>query len=195
MIFNIEKKWSFSWAAFWVTVLGVAQVIGGGLLCVFSAGAFSGLGLDLIMDGISDCFEGIKGLVTGTFNLTAWLIQKAISLVISVVSFGLAKGAKWIKNGCKFSKSGIKTAGRTFLQCFTKVGWKQSAKQTLKYAGKKIVEQVALDLIGEGFQAALEKAVEEAVESFKPEIKSKLKSNSEVRASLGYLWKNQDFRL
>ena len=125
--FDVKKKPRFCWNALWVTLLGIGQVIGGGLLCVFSAGTLSSIGMNLIIEGIQDSIEGIKGIVTGSFSMTAWLIGKAISLLITVVSFGLTKGISWFKNGAKFP--GFKNIGSNLLKSFTKVGWKESAKQ------------------------------------------------------------------
>ena len=152
MIFDVEEKWKFSWDAFWVNLIGIGQIIGGGLLCIFSAGAFSNMGMNLIFDGISDCLDGIQGIISGSFSWANWILQKVISIIISVVSFGITKGVKWIKNGCKVSSAGLKNAGKAFLSSFTKVGWKQSAKHAMKYVGKTMVEQVVVDLAGKGFE-------------------------------------------
>ena len=88
MIFSVEKKWTWSWKAFFVTALGALQVAGGFLLATFSAGTLSKFGLDLIIEGFSDLVEGIKGIIEGGINLINWLISKAISIGISFLSFG-----------------------------------------------------------------------------------------------------------
>ena len=166
MIFSVEKKWTWSWKAFFVTALGALQVAGGIFLTTFSAGTLSKFGLDLIMEGISDLVEGIKGIIEGGINLINWLISKAISIGVSLLSFGISKGIKWIKNGFKMSGSGIKSAGRGLLAGFTKVGWKQSAKEAMKYVGKCLVENVAYELVSEGFDRAIKSGVDEAVDGF-----------------------------
>ena len=171
--FDVTMKPKFSWDAFFVTLIGIGQVIGGGLLCVFSAGALSSLGMNLIIEGIQDGIEGIKGMVTGSFNWTAWAIGKAISILISVVSFGLTKGISWMKNGAKFS--GFKETGKTFLKSFTKVGWKESAKHAMKYTAKTIVEQVAVELVGKAFDEVLEKSLKATLGLFKKEIENFLR--------------------
>ena len=171
--FDVKMKPKFSWDALFVTLIGIGQVIGGGLLCVFSAGALSSLGMHLITEGIQDSIEGIKGRIPGTFNWTAWVIGKVVSILISVVSFGLTKGISWMKNGAKFS--GFKDTGRNFLKSFTKVGWKESAKHAMKYTAKTIVEQVAVDLMGKAFDVALEKSLKESIGLFKTDIEKLLR--------------------
>ena len=171
--FDVKKKPKFSWNALWVTLIGIGQVIGGGLLCVFSAGALSSIGMNLIIEGIQDSIEGIKGMITGSFSMAAWLIGKAISLLISVVSFGLTKGISWLNNGAKFS--GFKNVGSSFLKSFTKVGWKESAKQAMKFAAKTVMEQVAVELMGKAFDVALEQSLKSALQLFKTDIKNTLR--------------------
>ena len=172
--FDVKKKPKFCWSALWVTLIGIGQVIGGGLLCVFSAGLLSSVGMNLIIEGIQDSIEGIKGMVTGSFSMAAWLIGKAISLLISVASFGLTKGISWMKNGRKFS--GFKNVGSNFLKSFTKVGWKESAKQAMKFAAKTMVEQIAVELIGKAFDVALEKSLTSALNLFKTDIEKTLRN-------------------
>ena len=173
--FDIKKKPKFSWNALWVTLIGIGQIIGGGFLCVFSAGTLSSIGMNFITEGIQDCIEGIKGMVTGTFDMAAWLIGKAISLVISVVSFGLTKGISWMKNGAKFS--GLKKLGSNILKSFTKVGWKESAKNAMKYAAKSMIEQIATELIGKAFDETLKSSLKALLGSFKEDIKDDIRND------------------
>ena len=193
MIFDVEEKWKFSWDAFWVTLIGIGQIIGGGLLCIFSAGAFSSFGMNLIFDGISDCLDGIQGIISGSFSMANWILQKVISIIISVVSIGITKGIKWIKNGCKVSSAGLKNAGKAFLSSFTKVGWKQSAKHAMKYVGKTMVEQVVVDLAGKGFEKGLEVTVEKAVDNYRSKIFETLRQNSEIKMALISQWTKENF--
>lgn len=70
IVYSIEKKPKFCWSGLVVFLLGVAQLVGGVLLTVFTVGAAASIGMGLIAEGISDCISGIEGMVTGEFSWT-----------------------------------------------------------------------------------------------------------------------------
>ncbi|KAJ8366815.1 hypothetical protein AAFF_G00341980 [Aldrovandia affinis] len=63
------------------------------------------VGLGLITEGLSDCLTGIEAMVTGEFSWTSWAIDKAISIGVSLIGFGVGK---LIAKGFKSSKMLIK---------------------------------------------------------------------------------------
>ena len=85
-VYMIEEKPRFIWEALIVFLLGVAQIVAGVLLTVFNAGAAAQFGMGLIGEGISDCIDGIEGMVTGEFSWAEWAITKLrqpVSLCLS----------------------------------------------------------------------------------------------------------------
>ena len=160
-LFDVEKEpqKGFCWSGFWVTLLGVAQIIGGVLLCTFSSGLFSSLGMDLIIEGISDVIAGVQAMVTGVFSWAQWAISKAISLAISFISFGFSS-FKWVKAGVSFTKTGAKL----------------SLKQAAKYTAKTAVVQGGLHIGGEIFDYGSRKALENLYETKKKDLLSHIKN-------------------
>ena len=187
-LFDVEKEpeKGFCWSGLWCFLIGVAQVVGGVALCTF-APAFGNIGMNLIMEGISDCYEGIKGMATGVFSWVQWAISKAISLAVSVLAFGINKSFKWFKEGGNLVKgSASKVAAR-----FTTTGAKQSLKQALKYTAKQAVVTTAVHFVGEGFDYALKKAFEEIFVDLKRSVKEKIEKSKEVTHLLLSFWLQQ----
>ena len=156
--FTVEKKPRFSWEALAVFVLGVLQIAAGVCITVFSAGASSQLGMGLIAEGVSDCIDGVVGMVTGKFDMKEWAISKAISIGMSIVCGGvskfISKGAKAVKGlvkGVKAAKSAEKT---------TKVGKgiKKATAATSKLKDLKGMKRVAKDSWGKALKTNVKNA-------------------------------------
>ena len=105
--FSVEKKPTFSWAALGVFILGVAQIVAGACLVVLSTGTMSSFGMGLISEGVSDCIDGVVGMVTNEFDLKDWAISKACSIALSVACGGVGK---FIQKGGKAAIKGLKAA-------------------------------------------------------------------------------------
>ena len=168
------------WGGFWCFLLGVGQVIGGLALCAFSAGLASSIGLNLIFEGISDCVEGFKGMITGTFSWVQWAIGKAISLAVSVLSFGVGKACKWFKTGGSL----FKNCTSKVVSGFTTQGAKQSLKQALKYTAKQMAVQGAVALMDKGVEKLIEQATKEVAAKYKDEFRRSILENSNLREAI-----------
>lgn len=105
---NIQayKEYQFPWSALIVGALAVAQIVGGAFLV--STGLFVGIGQGLIAEGVSDILFVVQAIITGEFSWEAYLWQKAISLVLSIVMFGVGKLAKLWSQAVNLGK----TAGK-----------------------------------------------------------------------------------
>lgn len=129
IVYSIEKKPKFCWSGLVVFLLGVAQLVGGVLLTVFTVEAAASIGMGLIAEGISDCISGIEGMVTGEFSWTEWAIAKATGLALSLISGGVSRlattGFKALKMGYKIAK-----IGRKPYQKLLKTALDQLPKQT-----------------------------------------------------------------
>ncbi len=51
----------------------------------------SQFGMFLIGEGISDCIDGIEGMVTGEFSWVEWAITKAAGIALSLLTGGVLK--------------------------------------------------------------------------------------------------------
>ena len=183
-LFDVEKEPKFCWDGLWCFLLGVVQVVGGIALCTFSAGLLSSVGTNLIAEGLSDCYEGIKGMVTGVFSWVQWAIAKAISLAISIVGFGINKIAKWVKTG----KNTLKISAKKIVAGFTTTGAKQSLKQALKYTAKTAITKTAMHFAGEGFDYLLKEALEKVYQMVKEDIYNSVISDVDIKKAIVLTW-------
>lgn len=187
-VFCVDEKPYFSWGALAVFCLGILQIVGGALLIAFTGGVFAQVGMGLITEGISDCIDGIYGMATGQFSWKSWAIQKAISIGVSLITFGVGK---LISKGFKASKMLIKEFGKKlkampkFLSRQAKEGFsvvaKANLKNTLKYTAKAMVKEIGMYALGKVEEAILEdicKNIENEVKKrVIDDVKSKLKKD------------------
>lgn len=184
-IFSVEEEPRFCWEGLAVFMIGVLQIIGGALLITFTYGTFAHIGMELISEGISDCITGIEAMVRGEFSWKSWAIQKAVSIAVSIVAFGVGKlVAKGFK-GCKMSIQGVGKelkAMPAFLSKQAKEGLsvvaKTNMKNALKVTGKKLIEEV----VSYGLRKAEEEILKEILDIIKTKVEEKI--NSSVKSSL-----------
>lgn len=173
-VFSVEEEPRFSWEGLLVFFLGILQVIGGALLTAFTFGTFAQVGMGLITEGISDCISGIEAMVTGEFSWTSWAIDKAISIGVSLIGFGVGK---LIAKGFKACKMLIKGFGKQlkampkFLSGQAKDGFSVVAKTNMKNAVKHTAKKMAEEIITYGLGKAEEEILKQILESLKKEVK------------------------
>ena len=185
-VFCVEEEPYFPWGALAVFCLGILQIVGGALLTAFTFGAFAQVGMGLIIEGISDCIDGIYGMVTGEFSWKSWAVQKAISIGVSLIGFGVGK---LISKGFKASKMLIKGFGKQlksmpkFLSRQAKEGFslvaKTNLKNTVKYTAKAMVKEIAMYALGEAEEAILRDILKSIENEVKKGIFDDVKSNLE----------------
>ncbi|CAF5088689.1 unnamed protein product, partial [Rotaria sp. Silwood1] len=78
--FRVKEVKPIDWlSVISLMALGLAQVVGGAAIAVFSLGAGSSIGLGLLSEGISDLITAVKdGIINRDFSWVAYGIQKAI---------------------------------------------------------------------------------------------------------------------
>ncbi|XP_056247408.1 uncharacterized protein LOC130178868 [Seriola aureovittata] len=185
-VFSVEEKPRFPWEAFLVFCLGFLQIIAGALLTVFTFGALAQVGMGLITEGISDCIYGIESMVTGEFSWKSWAIDKAISIGVSLIGFGIgkliAKGFKacklLIKQFGKHLKSLPKFFSRQAKDGFSVVA-KMNMKNAVKYTAKKMAEEVISYGLGKAEEELLKKILNDIKDKMQKEIVNDVKSNME----------------
>ncbi|XP_008298026.1 uncharacterized protein LOC103370675 [Stegastes partitus] len=185
-VFSVEEEPRFSWEGLVVFFLGILQIIAGALLAVFTFGALAQVGMGLITEGISDCISGIEAMVTGEFSWKSWAINKAISIGISLIGFGVGK---LIAKGFKVCKMLIKGLGKK-LKALPKIfsghakdGLSTVAKTNLKNALKETTKKMAMEIMTNVLEKAEEEILKAIIESLKKDVKNgivdEVKSNME----------------
>lgn len=184
--FRISEIPPIDWSAvIGLLLLGLAQLVGGAALMVFTLGAGASFGMGLISEGISDIITAVKdGIINRDFNWVTWAIEKAISITVSVICAGLSA----MKDCARTAYSGVKSAASMVTKGLTettKAGWKIVAKRIGIELAKGIAKEIAKDLINYGIDKTLIPAIEEEiVERIKGPIQLALINNTMVKKML-----------
>ncbi|KAG5849649.1 hypothetical protein ANANG_G00113160 [Anguilla anguilla] len=185
-IFTVEEEPRFPWEALVVFFLGLAQIVAGALLTAFTFGTLAQVGMGLIAEGISDCITGVESMITGEFSWQSWAIDKAISIGVSLIGFGIGK---LVSKGFKAAKTLMKGFGKQlkampkFFASQAKEGFsvamKTNMKNAVKVTAKKIVEETAAYGIERAENEIISKILEEIEKAVKKGINDEVKSNME----------------
>ncbi|XP_028283251.1 uncharacterized protein LOC114449637 [Parambassis ranga] len=185
-VFSVEEEPRFPWEALLVFFLGIVQITAGALLTAFTFGALAQFGMGLITEGISDCIYGIESMVTGEFSWKSWAIDKAISIGVSLIGFGIGN---LISKGFKAAEVLIKGLGKE-LKALPKFFSKQvknslsavtktNMKNAVKYTTKKVAEEVIHYGLGKAEEEILKQILQGIKNEVKRGINDKVKSNME----------------
>jgi preprotein translocase subunit SecA len=138
--FKEEKSW-WDWRAFAVAMIGLAQVIGGTLLCCFG---FPNIGMALIIEGVNDMVYATMAGLSGNFSWRDWAIQKAISMCLSLLTCGIGALA-----GVGTAANTVGSISKTaiFMKCIGKAAFKFATTCLTNFISDKIMEHVANNLI------------------------------------------------
>eukprot|EP01098_Paradermamoeba_levis_P005079 TRINITY_DN2158_c0_g1_i1.p1 TRINITY_DN2158_c0_g1~~TRINITY_DN2158_c0_g1_i1.p1 ORF type:complete len:224 (-),score=50.17 TRINITY_DN2158_c0_g1_i1:4-675(-) len=141
IVFSIEVKTSWwNWEAFAVAMIGLIQVVAGAALLFLSAGAALQIGNALISEGIADMIYATQAGLTGTFSWKEWGIQKAISMVLSIVTAGI--GA-YMSRGAQAAKIGVGLTTRLVVKAVAKKVLSEILKEALMAAISFGTDQLA----------------------------------------------------
>ncbi|XP_039618302.1 uncharacterized protein LOC120534854 [Polypterus senegalus] len=179
-IYTVKERPRFCWEGLLIFLLGVLQLVGGIILTAVSCGTLANIGMALIGEGISDCISGAEAMITGEFSWASWAIEKAISVGLSLISFGIgkviAKGAKATMTAIKHIGKNLKALPKVLgkqIKTGLKQALKDNIKNVLKYAGKEI----AVELLGKAEDKALEAIVEEIKKAAKENATQTVQQN------------------
>ncbi|CAM2721942.1 unnamed protein product [Rotaria socialis] len=185
--FKIKEIKPIDWqAVISVAALGIAQLVGGAAIAVFSLGAGTSVGMGLMFEGVSDLINAVKdGIINRDFSWVSYGIQKAISLTVSLVCAGM--GA--IKDAAKTAVAGIKqvasVATKTVVTTVTKTGWKIAAKAMGTAIAKGVAKELVTQLVDYGVNKALMPSIEaEVMNLIEKPIQDALVNNSHVEKML-----------
>ena len=162
--FRVKEVKPIDWlSVIGLMALGLAQVVGGAALAVFTLGAGSSIGMGLLSEGISDLITAVKdGIINRDFSWVSYGIQKAISLTVSLVCAGM--GA--IKDAAKTAVTGVKQVGSLVTNVATqsvKEGWIIAAKAIGTEVGKGVAKTVVTQLVDYGVNKTLMPSIKEEV--------------------------------
>ena len=187
--FSLKIKPAFCWSALVVFVLGAVEIAAGVALATLSVGFLASFGMGLITEGISDCIDGIIGMVTGEFSWLEWGASKAIGLAVSLISGGVArvatKGVKVIQIGKAVRKLGteLKAASK-----ITRKGFTECLKTNSKNVGKYVGKELVMEGVGRALDWGENKIFEIIVADFGKRCKKIARNSltkSFIRGSLG----------
>ncbi|KAL3988693.1 cytochrome c oxidase assembly protein subunit 19 [Sarotherodon galilaeus] len=164
-IFSVEDEPRFSWEGLLVTFFAVLQNIGGALLtaCLFRTLAQVGMGL--ITEEKTDSTS--ESMVTGEFSWKSWAIEKAISLGVSLVGFGVGK---LIAKSFKSSEILFKGMGKK-MKPMPKFLSRQAEENVSAVTNMKNAEMA---IIKNGFGNKEEKILADVVNSIKSDLKERI---------------------
>ncbi|XP_053275843.1 uncharacterized protein LOC128437688 [Pleuronectes platessa] len=172
-VFSVEEQPRFPWEALLVFCLGILQIVGGALLTAFTCGALAQVGIGLIVEGVSDCITGIESMITGEFSWQSWAIEKAISIGISLIGFGVGK---LVTKGFKAAKMLVKAVGKKlkalpkFFSKQVKEGLSVVTKTNMKNAVKQTAKKMAEEIISYAFGKAEDAVLQEILKGIKNQL-------------------------
>ncbi|KAK0174293.1 hypothetical protein PV327_011004, partial [Microctonus hyperodae] len=173
--------------------LGLTQLIIGAALTVFTLGAGATFGMSLIIEGISDIITAIKdGIINRDFDWATWIIQKAISLTVSIICAGFSGIKDVVKTACAGAKNLASLSTKVITET-SKQGWKIVAKKIGIELAKGVAKDVTTSLINYGIDKTLIPMIEEKiVDMVRDPIYKELINNPTVKMMLNLDNKNNN---
>ena len=150
-----EHTSRWSWGAFAIAMIGLAQIVAAIGLAVISGGALLNVSMTLINEGVGDMIFAMQAGLTKSFSWKDYGIHKRISLTVPLLTFGI---------GAVLSKAyAVETAVRTSLQIF---------KVCATTAVKQFASSAAFMFLDQGIEFLLDKMRTCLVGKFSEHIKS-----------------------
>uniref|UniRef100_A0A914P6I6 Chloroplast protein-transporting ATPase n=1 Tax=Panagrolaimus davidi TaxID=227884 RepID=A0A914P6I6_9BILA len=156
-ILIVKERPPINWWAFSI-IAGAAllQIIGGASAALFSLGVGASVGFALLQEGVCDMIYAVKsGIINRNLNWVTYGIRKAISLTITMFSFGF--GA--IKAAAKGMASGAKAVGKFAIGAANRV-----TKEGLKLACKAVGRAVTLEVSKTAISSTMDYVCAETIE-------------------------------
>lgn len=130
-VYSAQNIKPIPWGAIAVLAgVALAQIVVGSALVLTGAGAT--IGISILSESINEIFQIVNVFRTREFDFKSYLLEKAVSLVLSAVTMGWAP-LKNVGKGTMLVKGVLKEAGQIGLR---KVGFKLIGKKLLIEAGK-----------------------------------------------------------
>ena len=184
--FELKEIKPIPWlAVITVFLIGLAQVIAGAVLMVYTVGIGASIGLGLLLDGVSDMITAVRdGIINRNLDLVSWGVQKAISLVVLVLCAGLSAIKAAAKVGAEAVKVGVKAATEATKQT-VQSAWKLVAKKAGIAIAKGIAKECVTQLADYGVSKLIMPSIEEEIKKLvEPEITKVLEHSKHVEKML-----------
>lgn len=139
-------KW---WEILTVSLIGVAQLVLGAAITVFSVGSASNIGAALMAEGVGDIFYGIQSAVENKFDWKEYGMQKGISLAISVATGGLGALKEIAKMGKTVAIKSLQMGKNIASKFTTNVGKKMATEQAVNTGERLAVGHISHQTVGE----------------------------------------------
>jgi len=144
----LEEKVSWwNWNIFACAMLGLAQIIAGAAILILTAGTATQVANMLISEGISDMVYATMAGISGHFSWEEWGIQKAISLAISLATYGVGKLASLGKTVSNAAKLGQISRTATFARTVGKAVANAGLQVGVSLTTDRVIELVKNGLI------------------------------------------------
>lgn len=164
-LYDLKERNPMPWKAISaIAVFGTLQIVGGLMLMAVSSGSLANFALGLVTEGVADILRAGTMCYTREFNANSYLIQKAISITISLATAGwAASSAASTTSTTTQSVANMSDEAASLaygVYGYTTLGKRMviAAKQAAIGAGKKI----GTTLTRSGFSSLGKKAIESA---------------------------------
>ena len=170
------------WSVIGLFLIGFVQLIVGAVLILGTGGFMGSVGYAMMSEGVSDMITVVKdGIINRNFDWASWGIQKAVSLVVSVICAGLSS----LKNAVMASFKTAQTAAKAVVETAKQVvhsAWKLVARSSAIALAKGVAKECVTQLVDYGVSKAVMPNIEEAIRKlFEPEITKTLTESDSVR--------------
>jgi ankyrin repeat protein/preprotein translocase subunit SecA len=174
-----------------VALIGLVQIAAAVVATLGTAGAMT---MQLLSSGISDLITAITSAISGEFSWKDWGISKAISIAVSIISFGISEGWSKIKEGIKGLKESIKTGIKEVRKMASKKGAQAVKKALIKQAksvacelGKGVGKACTIMLVRHGVQESLGEILEEKItQAVSQSIMQSVLNNELIRKAMAH---------
>ncbi|VDI42743.1 Hypothetical predicted protein [Mytilus galloprovincialis] len=188
VIFVKERK-PFCWKGMLVIALGVLQIAVGAVIIASTSGLLTQLGWGLVAEGVNDICTGAFAVWKRDQEfMKSWMIGKAVSIAVSVASFGYGQvkkatdGVKGVKATVAAVKQHFKTGAEKVITEFKSMGSMMSSKsfapvfkttcvevgldvgQKLSSRGGKYLLEVVQEKVTTHFDKIAEKSIREEIQ-------------------------------
>ncbi|CAG2189204.1 unnamed protein product [Mytilus edulis] len=173
-----------------VVALGILQIAVGAVIIASTTGLLTQLGWGLIAEGVNDICTGAYAVWKRDEEfMKSWMIGKAVSIAISVASFGYsqvknaAKGAKGVKATVSAIKENFKAGAEKVISEFKAMGSMITSKSfvpVLKTTCVEVGKKVGIQLAKRGGQYLLEVVQEKVMNHFENIAKESIKKEIQL---------------
>ncbi|CAC5367811.1 unnamed protein product [Mytilus coruscus] len=197
LLFVKERK-PFCWKGMLVVALGVLQITVGAVLIASTAGILTQLGWGLIAEGVNDICTGAYAVWKSDQEfMKSWMIGKAVSIAVSVASFGYTqaktatKGVKGVRATVAALKQHVKTGAKKAFSEFKAISSMITSKSfgpAFKTTCVGVGTEIGLQLTRRGGKYLLEVAQDTVSTQFEDIARESIKQETQFAFTKGEMY-------